>query len=128
MGLFNLFKAQFKTPAFDTVDALFDVYFAALNRTNDSKSAFLALANEVVNQMRKAGRSTFTTAEDTYRRWGPEWFNELSTDHSKNVEKLRAFVYGSMSYIRRDLYGSDAGVEVYQLTERLKVKISSKLD
>jgi hypothetical protein len=128
MGLFNLFKAQFKKPAFETVDAICNAYLNSYARTRDSKQSFVAMAHETFKQLRENGQKNFSSVEDTYRMIGGTEFLKLGKNHSENKGHLFSYVVNMMVYIRPDLYSYRAGDGLYVLFERLKLKVENSLN
>ncbi|WP_108646633.1 hypothetical protein [Polynucleobacter rarus] len=120
MGFFSIFK----TPINETLGVICGAYKKKLNLTNDSKLAFVELANEAYIQLRKHQRSNFSSPSDTYRMLSGKEFNDLSKNHSDNKEYLQYYLFNMMMYIRPDYYKP----EDYNKNERLKVLIDTNLN
>ena len=119
MGLFSIFK----TPVNETLAVICSAYHKKLESSGDSKQAFVEMANETYNQLRRHKRANFSSPVETYRMLSGKEFSELSTSHDVNREHLQYYLYNMMFYIRSDYYGSPD----YQQGERLKVMIEMNL-
>lgn len=120
MGFFSIFK----TPINETLGVICGAYKNKLNLTNDSKLAFVEMANEAFNQMKKHNRPNFSSSTDTYRMLSGKDFDELSKNHSDNKEYLQYYLFNMMMYIRSDYYKPEDSNK----NERLKVLIDTNLN
>ena len=120
MGFFSIFK----TPINDTLGIICGAYKNKLNATNDSKQAFVDMADEAFNQMRIHKRKNFSSPIDTYRMLSGKEFDDLSKRHSDNKEYLEYYLFNMMFYIRPDYYKP---VDCNK-NERLKVLIDVNLN
>ena len=127
MGLLNLFKAQFKKPAFETVDEICNAYINEYQTRKDSKIAFQNMASEAFNQLRMQGKNNFSSIEETYRMLSGKNFNELGKNHSQNSEFLGYYVMNMMAYIRPDLYTYRAGDQLLTLQNNLRDRVKITL-
>ena len=108
----KFFSFFFKKSVNETLKVICNAYYYKLNATNDSKQAFIAMANEAFNQVQKNHRSNFTSPSDTYIMLGKK-FNDLSSSHLTNREYLADYLFNIMLYIRRDSYMPDRDVGKY---------------
>lgn len=127
MGLFNLLKAQFKKPAFETVDEICNAYINEYQIHKDSKIAFQNMASEAFNQLQMHGKNNFTTVQETYRMLSGKDFNDLGKTHSQNYEYLVYYVMNMMAYIRPDLYTYRAGDQLLTLQNNLRDRVKITL-
>ena len=119
----KFFSFFFKKSVNETLKVICNAYYYKLNATNDSKQAFIAMANEAFNQVQKNHRSNFTSPSDTYIMLGKK-FNDLSSSHLTNREYLADYLFNMMMYIRHDWYRPDNDIGKYV---RLKAMINMNL-
>jgi hypothetical protein len=126
MGIFNLFKAQFKKPAFETADSICNSYIDSYARNRNSREAFESMANEAFKQLKDHGNKNFFSVTDTHRMLGIEP-DKLLKKHSKNEDHLFSYVINMMVYIRPDLYDYQAGADLAVFLQRLKTRVRDNL-
>ena len=99
MGLFSMFK----TPINETLDIICKVYKNKLRETNNSKIAFIEMANEAFKQAKKHNQH-FESPTATYKFLTKGNFDSLTASHNENKEAIQGYLFNMMMYIRQDYY------------------------
>jgi hypothetical protein len=120
MGLFSIFK----TPVNEIIGIICAAYYKKLRATGDSQAAFIDMAEEAFAQLRKQGKSNFSSATETYRMLSSTKFSELSRSHEDNIEHLQSYLVNMMYYIRSDYYSTPEHGKI----ERLRLLVQSNLN
>ena len=102
MGFFSVFK----TPGDDTVEVLCNTYKNKLRSTKDSKEAFVQMAKESYNNLKKHGLVNNSSPEDTYEMLGGKGFQGLSKNHIDNKDSIEYYLFQLVILMRSDYYGS----------------------